>query len=892
MSLLRQGRESARKSFGRPSFLLLPHAGVLFVLLFLFSSFSSCFSLPGSPVELHKLDNGLTIILKEDHSRGLIALCGYVLGGARTEPPPLSGLSHYYEHLIFRGGTEKQAELETRKKFQALGTFFGYTFEDGTCYYIIVPKENLDEGLSRYVDAVMNLKPTHEKVERERQIVLEEFNQSINDNPRGLMGYRLQKTAFRVHPYGQTTIGSEDVVRTATLPTFRTFYEERYVPNQMVISAVGDFDSKEMLAKLTRAFGSYPRGKDSFELGNVEPEQNEFREVVTEMKTQESYLLLGFHIPEAGSEEAPFFDLLQQILTEGKSSRLIGALKEKESIVTSIYSYHDSFRDPGLFYIGCDLNPGQEERAVSVIFRELSLLARDGVAEDELSRVKRSVETSYAFGCETFFQQAERLCFYYATSSVDLEGMYLQRIRGAREEDINSLVRKYFGPANCTLSLVRPEAKERISFKGTVSGFNSQFAVPQAEVPVSQQAQKTELQNGMTVITKENKGASTVAMSFMIRGGLRAEPGERAGIANVTSRLLLRGTAVLTASEIAEKFDSLGVRVSTSSDRDFTEVSLEGTSSNFYPGFELLSAVLLEPVFPPQEIEKTKKEVVSEIRGLEDDSYELTHKGFAKVLYGSSPYGRTVLGDEAAVSSLSREEISEFYRRIFVPQNIVISVAGDINGEYVNKLILDKFGGLKKGTGPSFAKQEPGRAVRKTVNITKDKEQVTMNLGVPGPAAQDPDYVSLQIALRAIGSRLFFRLIYEEGLAYRMWTYLRPSFAGSPVTFELGVSGINFEKGRDTILEEIRGALDKGLGSDEIEVAKADATQRFLLSLQTNGETARALSLYETIGAGFKFAEDFPSMVKKTTAAQVTASARKYLPREDYALVTVGKIKE
>src|SRR4030066_583012 len=131
-------------------------------------------AMPGNPIRVFYLDNGLQVIMKEQHEKNLIAVNAYVKGGSRTETPDISGLSHYYEHLIFRGGTDKQAELETRKVFQALGTFYGFTSDDVTDYYIITTKENLDEALWRHVDAVLNVKVTQEKGDKRRRGVMEE----------------------------------------------------------------------------------------------------------------------------------------------------------------------------------------------------------------------------------------------------------------------------------------------------------------------------------------------------------------------------------------------------------------------------------------------------------------------------------------------------------------------------------------------------------------------------------------------------------------------------------------------------------------------------------------------------------------------------------------------
>ena len=289
-----------------------------------------------APVHQEVLSNGLTLLLQEDHAKPLVGVCIFVKGGSRTEPPVLSGLSHYYEHLIFRGGSAKQAELQFRKEMQRIGDESGgYTTNDYTCFGFTAPTQNLDEALWRSVDAWMGLQLTQAKVDKERQVVMEEYNQG-EDRPDYKVYYQIERLMFRDHPYKRDTIGLKDVIQHATLATFRTFYDERYVPNQMILAVVGDFDAKTMRSKLAKAFAAYKRGKDDFEQGLTEKPQTEFRIGVESMKTQSTWTYLGFHMPSYSDPDTPALTVLASLLGKGNSSRLYKALKERENLVTSV----------------------------------------------------------------------------------------------------------------------------------------------------------------------------------------------------------------------------------------------------------------------------------------------------------------------------------------------------------------------------------------------------------------------------------------------------------------------------------------------------------------------------------------------------------------------------
>ncbi|HZI89395.1 MAG TPA: pitrilysin family protein, partial [Candidatus Polarisedimenticolia bacterium] len=358
------------------------------------------------------LPNGMRVILVENHSKPLVAVCIFVNGGSRTETPRLSGLSHYYEHLIFRGGSQKQGELEFRKQMQRIGEESGgYTTNDYTCYGFTAPRENFSEALDRSVDAWMNLKLTQEKVNKEREVVMSEFKQG-EDRPDYKVYYQIERLMFRDHPYKRDTIGLRDVIEHCTLATFKTFYAERYVPNQMILAVVGDFDASSMKGTLAKAFAPYKRGRDDFEQGLTEKPQTEFRMGVESMKTPSTWTYVGFHMPPYSDPDVPALTVLATLLGSGNSSRLYKALKERENLVTTVDAQLEVRKDPGTFLVACELPPANEAKVFGIVRDEVKKLATVPVPAAELERVKSGLQNKYAFGSERFFARAERLCSY------------------------------------------------------------------------------------------------------------------------------------------------------------------------------------------------------------------------------------------------------------------------------------------------------------------------------------------------------------------------------------------------------------------------------------------------------------------------------------------------
>jgi zinc protease len=860
--------------------------GVLLILSF-FVSFS--YALPGSPVKIQKLDNGMEIATKEDHSKNLVAMCIFVKGGSRTETPELSGLSHYYEHLIFRGGTQRQKELETRKAFQSLGEFFGYTSEDVTCYYIVSPKENFDEALWRYADAVFNLAADEKKIEKERQVILEEMHMDA-DRPDYQVWYLLDENAYLKHPYHRPVIGSEEVVKNANSGLLRTFYEERYVPNQMVMAVVGDFDTQEMMEKIKNAFGSYKNGKESFELGISEPGQKEFREGIKKMDCSSSNLLLGFHTPEAASADLPVLDVIKNILTQGESSRLYKALKENENLVLYINSSVSGRKDPGLYVLEAQLDPKNERKTVAIIFEELKKLREEPVTEAELEKAKTKIENSYYFDNQTYIDQAQRLCYYLANSDILLESSYLERIRNTSASDIKEVALKYLYPSNGTLALVRPKDAPEVSFKDIADRY---LSLPQAtSEKKSGEVKRFVLDNGLTLLLKEDHSSKTIAVEGYVKGGLLVEDEDKNGISNFVSELLLKGTKNCSSDELAKKIDSLGISLSNNCSFDYTSLSLLATQNNFDAGLKLFSEALFYPQFPEDEVEKTRKDIIAQIQRILDRSYELTNKNFAKAIFEKSPYRNSVLGEEEIIKNITKDELVNFHKKVFVPANVVLAVVGDFDTQKMKEKISSQFNGVSKALPPQLrsAKEKPQKKAI-LQSIPTDKTQVTFNLGYLGVAVNSPDYLPLKLAERILSSKLFFKYVYEEGMAYRMWTYLSSRIAPTPFTFEMGVSPENFEKAKDGILGEVRRLVSNPISDEELKVAKGNLLSNFYLSQQTNSQQAKTLAFYQMAGLGYEFINNYSSLVDKMTKGEVSKVARKYLDPEKYTLVVVGKVE-
>ena len=838
------------------------------------------------------LPNGLRLVLVENHSKPLIAACIFVNGGSRTETPALSGLSHYYEHLIFRGGSVKQGELEFRKQMQRIGEESGgYTTNDYTCYGFTAPKESFDEALDRSVDAWMGLKLTQEKVNKEREVVMSEFKQG-EDRPDYKVYYQIERLMFRDHPYKRDTIGLRDVIEHASLATFKTFYGERYVPNQMILSVVGDFDSAAMRGKLAKAFAPYKRGRDSFEQGLTEKPQAEFRMGVESMKTPSTWTYLGFHVPPNSDPDAATLTVLATLLGSGNSSLLYKALKERENLVTTVDAQFEVRKDPGMFLVSCELPPQNEAKVFGVVRDEVTRLATTPVPAAELERVKSGLENKYAFGSEKFFSRAERLCLYGIMSDISLEPLWPSMLAGVTAEDVQRAAARYLAADQASYSVIRPVGSTGPSdadIQAMLPAWRDRWPGQTSSLATAK-LRKEVLPNGLTLLVQEDHSTPVVAVNALARGGQWIEPEGLAGVSNMAAELLRHGAGSLSARDIAERADALGMNLDAEGNPDDAEVEFQVPSKNFGKAWDLFRDVIAQPTFPASEVAKVREDLLQRARSLGDRPFDYTNVAFRHALYTHAPYRNPVAGDTTSLPKIQTADLRRAYETMFSGQNLVISIVGDFDAAATLENARRSLGRLRPGKPVAMeAARDQAPSESRVVFVDKDQEQITYNTGWPTCTLRDADYIPLRLAVNLIGDRVFFKYVYEKGVAYRSWFYMPERFGQMSAMNEMGVTPSNYPMASSGVLEDVARVTKEGVSPEDLKDTVSKTLARYFLGVQDNASRAERLSFYELSGLGYEYAERYPEQLRKATPEQVAAAARKYLAAGRYTRVAVGR---
>ncbi|MEE8329561.1 MAG: pitrilysin family protein [Thermodesulfovibrionia bacterium] len=402
------------------------------------------------------------------------------------------------------------------------------------------------------------------------------------------------------------------------------------------------------------------------------------------------------------------------------------------------------------------------------------------------------------------------------------------------------------------------------------------------------------LENGLTLLIVERHNLPIVMVSVLIKAGSLNEPEEKAGLASLTAGLLTAGTKKRTASQISEEGEFVGASLSTSGGIDYVTVALSVLKKDVLLGFDLLSDVILNPVFPEKEINKKIKQIKASLKAREDKPGFVALKAFKKEVFGMHPYGRLASGRPETLDRIKRADLIDYHLTYYAPNNAIMSVVGDITPEEVNGLLKEHFSEwlAREIKIPSFPEIKKNKN-RKAVVIDKDLTQANIIMGHLGISRGNPDYYKVSVMNYILGSggfasRLMQNIRGEKGLVYDIHSF----FAGSKYSgfFKVGLQTKNESANTaiGEVLKEIKKIRDIPVSETELSDAKAFLTGSFPMRIETSRLISSFLVAVEYYGLGMDYIDNYPDYINSVTKEDVLNVAKKYLYPEEFILVVVG----
>lgn len=402
-------------------------------------------------INRHTLDNGLRLVHYEDASTQMVALNIVYDVGARDEHPQHTGFAHLFEHLMF-GGSVNIPDYDTPLQL-AGGENNAWTNNDITNYYLTVPKANVETGFWLESDRMLGLAFSEHSLEVQREVVMEEFKQRCLNQPYGDVGHLLRPLAYQVHPYRWPTIGKElSHIAQATLQEVEDFFYRYYAPNNAVLAVTGNISWEETLRLAEKWFAPVPYRHVPERHLPAEPEQQAERRLTVERNVPLDALFMVYHMCSRDDADYYAFDILSDILSNGRSSRLIRHLVQEQNLFSSIDAYISGSRDAGLFHISGKPAAGVSlEQAEAAVRKELEQLQQQPVEAAELEKVKNKFESTQIFGNINYLNVATNLAWYELAGQAEDINRTVERYRAVTSGQLQAVARQAFRQENCSV---------------------------------------------------------------------------------------------------------------------------------------------------------------------------------------------------------------------------------------------------------------------------------------------------------------------------------------------------------------------------------------------------------------------------------------------------------
>ena len=818
------------------------------------------------PVDRYVLANGLTVLLKRDSSAPVSSVQVWVKTGSIHEGGDLgAGLSHYLEHMLFKG-TERRAGREISATVQAHGGYINaYTTFDRTVYYIDLPSEHTGVAIDLLADAVLRSTLPAEEVVKEKEVILREIDMCLDD-PDQRLGQALFETAFRTHPYRQPIIGHRDVFAATTREDLVAYYRARYVPNNLVVVITGDFDPVATKAAIAEHFGKAPRVRLAPVLVPDEAAQLARRDQHLFEDVQVSRAGLGWQIPGLTHPDAPALDILAMVLGHGDSSILWQTVREKKRLVHQIDAMAWSPGTSGLFYISYLTDPDKRAAAEQAILLELARVAAAGISPRALAKAVRQAVTSEVNMRKTMSGQASRLgASEVVVGDINYNRAYFDRLFALTTTSLRRVMQTYLVPQRLTVVSSNPAAvAEPAATVAKGAGDSLDF-------------EEIRLANGSRLLLQTNRGLPNLHFRLAFAGGPMHEPSNLRGLTTLMATLLAKDTARRSAEEVARAIEEVGGSFS-----DFSGNNSFGLSAEVLPGdadlaLELMTDATLRPAFKAARLEVERESSLAALKESLDDVVTVGRKKLRANFFGAHPFAVESGGDEAGLKAIAVGDLRSLHRRLVVSGNAVLAVAGDFDPKKLGPKLKAFLSRLPKGPAP----EARSTLVVTSGNFTEiqPRQQAIVFQAFPGPGLLARDYAVSEVAdelFSGMSSRLFERVREEKSLAYFVRSSRIVGLHDGMFYFYAGTSPQRYEEVITELNLEIERVQRGEVAAEELLRCQTRLKAGKRMGMQTNSSRAMQSALNAVYGLPINDWRIYDARIDAVQLADLQEFARKY----------------
>jgi zinc protease len=879
--------------------------------------------IPELKFERYKLDNGLEVILSEDHRLPLVSVNLWYHVGAVNETAGHTGFAHLFEHMMFEGSKHVPGSYHAHYLEAAGATDFnGTTSFDRTNYYETLPSNQLELALWLESDRMGYLpdKLDQANLSNQQDVVRNERRQSYENAPYGIAQEAVFHELFpKDHPYYPMVIGSHADIQAAKLEDVRNFFKLYYAPNNASVAIVGDFDPAKVRQLVEKYFGPLKRGPEVPRVKVTTPPISSERRTVVHDNVQLPRVYLAWltsPIFKPGDAEA---DITADALGGGKSSRLYKKLVYEKQLALEVEAEQNSLMLDSVFEIQATARPGvKPEDLEKAIEDELETFRKSGPTAEELKRAQNGIETRAIAGLEMFNGVADLLNSYnHYLGTPDFLTADIGRYENATTEAVQAFAQEQLKPNEGVVVYCVPGKQDlgpevatpQVEAKGTAkaggepvnedAAWREKPPAPGPERPLHLPVpEQFKLSNGLTVYYNERPGLPLVAASLVLRRGSGANPLDRPGLASFTARMLQQGTSTRSALQIADRAADLGTTVSSRATVDSSRIGSQCLTRNFPDILELISDLALHPSFPEAEINRVRSERLAALVHEKDQPFSVASRVASAALYGPKyTYGYPEIGTSESLKAINRDDLLHFWQQNYLPNEAALVVTGNIKLSDLKPLLEKQFAEWKPGNSPApnMGTREPSDA--KLILVDRpDSPQTAMFFFSGGPARSTPDYPQIEVMNADLGglfsSRINMNLREEHGYTYGAESFF--SYHVDPGAFIVSSAVRTDATAAATteVFKELRRMRDTLMTPDELRLARDASAQSLPGRFETASETTGTFTELYVYQLPLDYFSMLPARLNAVAAEQAQAAAQKYIQPDKITLVAVGDLSK
>jgi zinc protease len=871
-----------------------------------------------------QLPNGLRIYAMPDTDTASVSVAVWYDVGSKDDPKGRSGFAHLFEHLMFKSSVNLPAEGFDRLTEDAGGFNNASTWNDYTNYYETVPANHLERVLWGEAERMGTLVIDDANFASEREVVKEEFRQSVLSQPYGKLFYLYMPQAnFDVHPYGRPGIGSIEDLDAATVEDVRAFHAAYYRPDNAILVVSGNFEQAQLDAYVQKYFaGIKTPDRPIPRVTAVEPQRTQPKSfTVYEPNVSLPAVMLSWPSPAASSPDNAALVMLDAILTSGQSSRLYQSLVYEQQIAADAGSNIELTADPGNYALYVILSADKSaDEGLASLRAEVARMRDTPVTAAELEEARNELITGVIDSRETSDGRADELArAVIIDKDPTASDRMLAQLQSVTPADIQRVARQIMDDRREVAIRYLPEEAQNGAPEHTFADAptiqTASIDIPASEIPVYALApeatrlmppepgapvaaripaahEKT-LANGLRVIVAPKPGLPLVSASLRIPAGASLDPKDKSGLAAMTADLVTRGTETRSATDIASQIESLGAAIGAGSGPDATDVSISTRSDKASEAFAIMADVVMHPTFADDEFERATQERLDGLMLSLRQPSSVGSMAMTRALYSETRYGGVITPE--SLETIDASDLARFHTSNWRPTGAVLVIAGDVTAEEGFALAQTWFSKWPTPAGmapyqSTHAETFPApRAI--TVDIPAAGQAAVM-LGRVGPSRLADDYVDSVVANAVLGvgysSRLNSEIRIKRGLSYGAGSSLPARKQPAPIVASAQTRNDAVPQVVDLMASEFSRLGNEPITAKELSARKAFIIGGFGRSVETISGLAGQYSALAQFGLPLTRLQTYSAEIEAVTAERAAAAARKYYDPAQATLVIVG----